>query len=198
MTEAKSFGAAIDEIIAALSAIPESSRLTAIRAACEHLGVDFGGTAEFASSNPPIGSSLPSVPPADTGSIPLTAVTDIRSLKERKNPANATEMAAVLAYYLQHLAPESERKSHITAADVNKYFIQAGFPLQKRSDQMLVNARAAGYFDSATRGAYTLNPVGHNLVTHSLPRAAGSSSKSSARRPTSKSGAKRSKPRAKR
>jgi len=198
MTDAKSFGAAIDEIIAALSAIPESSRVAAIRAACEHLSLDLRGAGESTTSNPLIGSSSVSVPPAEGGHIPSTPVTDIRSLKDRKRPANATEMAAVLAYYLQHLAPEAERKSHITAADVNKYFIQAGFPLQKRSDQMLVNARAAGYFDSATRGAYTLNPVGHNLVTHSLPRAAGSSAKSTGRRSTSKSGAKKSKPRAKR
>jgi hypothetical protein len=151
VTEAKSLGAAIDEIIAALSSIPESSRSTAIRAACEHLGQDFIATTGLANANPPV-SNLPSnESAAETGRTRSTTVTDIRSLKEQKNPANATEMAAVLAYYLQHLAPESERRSQITAADVNKYFIQAGFPLQKRSDQMLVNSRAAGLLRFANK-----------------------------------------------
>lgn len=189
MTEAKSLGAAIDEIIAALSAIPEASRVTAIRAATENLGIDFGGL------NVPIGDSQPPVPPAPLS--PLLGVpaagTDIRSLKEQKNPGNATEMALVLAYYLQHLAPLPERKSQITAADVSKYFVQADYPLPKRADQLLVNAKSSGYFDSPTRGGYSLNPVGHNLVAHSLPRAAGSSTRVGAGRKASKSAAKSSK-----
>jgi hypothetical protein len=36
--------------------------------------------------------------------------------------------------------------------------------------QVLVDARGAGYFDSAGRGKYKLNPVGHNLVVHKLPK----------------------------
>jgi hypothetical protein len=84
--------------------------------------------------------------------------TDVRSLKEQKKPGSAVEMSALLAYYLQHLAPASERKPQISAADVEKYFVQADFPLPKRSDQLLVSAKAAGYFDSPTRGAYGLTP----------------------------------------
>ena len=195
MTEAKSLGAAIDEVIAALSAIPEPSRLTAIRAAGENLGIDLGAV-----SVPIRGSQAPglALPAAPSVSVPA-AGTDVRSLKEQKSPATATEMALVMAYYLQHLAPASERKSQITAADVKKYFVHADFPLPKRADQMLVNARAAGYFDSPSRGVYSLNPVGHNLVAHSLPRSAGSSSRvSGASRKFSKARPKSSKARAKR
>jgi len=189
VTEAKSLGGAIDEIIAALSAIPETSRITAIRAASENLGIELGGVNVPIGDLQPPGLAAPLSPPL---SVP-SAGTDIRTLKEQKNPGNATEMALVLAYYLQHLAPASERKSQITAADVNKYFVQADYPLPKRADQTLVNAKASGYFDTPSRGGYSLNPVGHNLVAHSLPRAAGSSTRVGAARKASKSAAKSSK-----
>jgi hypothetical protein len=80
-------------------------------------------------------------------------------------------MACIVAYYLDSLAPPDEQKRSIGRDDIDKYFKQAGHKLPKRIDQMLVNAKSAGYFDSAGRGKYKLNPVGHNLVVHTLPRA---------------------------
>jgi len=173
-SDSKSLGTAIDEIIAALVGLPEPARLTAIRAACDHLAIPFTAAGGFSIVDTPAGTPGEITAATPTGP---SGVTDVRSLKEQKKPATAMEMAALLAYYLQHLAPASERKPDISAADVDKYFVQADFPLPKRSDQLLVNAKAAGYFDSTTRGAYRLNPVGHNLVAHSLPRTAGSSVK---------------------
>ena len=59
----------------------------------------------------------------------------------------------------------------INKKDLEKYFKQAGFPLPKAVGQTLVDAKSAGYMDaSSTRGRYKLNPVGHNLIAHSLPR----------------------------
>jgi hypothetical protein len=81
-------------------------------------------------------------------------------------------MACVVAYYLQALAPSSERKTEITSTDLEKYFKQAGFPLPKKITQVLIDAKAAGYFDSTDRGTYKLNAVGYNLVVHTLPRGA--------------------------
>jgi hypothetical protein len=172
--DVKSLGTAIDEIVKALEGLPEPARLTAIRAACDHLAIPHP-----AAGGPSIVDETAGTPGGITAAIPRVRsdATDVRSLKEQKKPASAVEMAALLAYYLQHLAPPSERKAQISAADVDKFFVQADFPLPKRSDQLLVNAKAAGYFDSATRGAYRLNPVGHNLIAHSLPRTAGSSGK---------------------
>jgi hypothetical protein len=54
--------------------------------------------------------------------------------------------------------------------DMIKYFKQAGFTLPKKPQFLLVNAKNAGYFDSAGTGKYRLNPVGYNLVAHNLPR----------------------------
>jgi hypothetical protein len=99
---------------------------------------------------------------------------DIRSLREEKQPKSANEMAAVVGYYLAEVAPAGERKTEIGTADIEKYFKQAQHRLPEAPSKTLRNAAAAGYFDSVERGLYTLNPVGHNLVAHSLPRAASS------------------------
>ena len=79
-------------------------------------------------------------------------------------------MACIVAYYLASMAQPSERKSAITKSDLDKYFKQAGQKLPKRIEQVLIDAKAAGYLDSAGRGKYILNPVGHNLVVHTLPK----------------------------
>jgi hypothetical protein len=73
------------------------------------------------------------------------------------------------------MAPGSERKATVSTSDIEKYFPQAGFPLPKAPGQVLVDTKTAGYFDAVDRGTYKLNPVGHNLVVHGLPRKDGSS-----------------------
>ncbi len=99
--------------------------------------------------------------------------TDIRSLKDNKRPGNAVEMAALVAYYLAELAPESEQTKALTRALLTKYFKQASYPLPKHPNMTLVHAKNAGYLDSAGSGSYQLNPVGYNLVAHGLPRKGG-------------------------
>ncbi len=165
----KSLGSAIDEIAAALTALPEGVRLTAVRAACESVGLALapiassgGGTSRTLQSR--VGESVLAVP--DGQVLPQ----DIRSLKDAKQPKSNAEMACVMAYYLQYTAPAAERKSVVSASDIEKYFAQAGFPLPKAPGQVLVDTKGAGYFDAVDRGTYKLNPVGHNLVVHGLPR----------------------------
>jgi len=171
-TTRKTLGSAIDEIVAALEGLDDATRLTAVRAACEHLGVrglEQGadvlgrGSSEIGSGGADVGGP----PPA------LSPVVDIRTLKDQKKPSNAAEMACLTAYYLDSLAPASERKKDISSADIEKYFKQAGFPLPKSWQQLLTDSKAAGYFDSVSRGKYKLNAVGYNLVAHSLPKKKG-------------------------
>jgi hypothetical protein len=97
----------------------------------------------------------------------------VRDLKEEKQPESSNQMAAIVAYYLSEIAPETERKPAINAADLEKYFKQAGFKLPQKISYTLPNAAAAGYFDAAGNGLYQLNPVGYNLVVHGLPRGHG-------------------------
>lgn len=159
-------GAAIDGIINSLSGLDQKAQMTAIKAACDHLGL--GG----------ISLSSPSAVAAATSfaAKPLethphsAAISDIRTLKETKQPNTINEMACIVAYYIEYLAPAAERKAQITSADVDKYFKQAGYPLPSAIKQVLQNARAAGYFDSVGGGEFKLNPVGYNLVAHTLPR----------------------------
>lgn len=186
MPETKSLGEAIDAIVEALSALPEGTRMTAIRAACEHLGLALPTATTTGGFQAPLGGvpiidgaggagTAPSVTPGQV---------DIRSFKDQKMPGNGQEMACVMAYYLQSLAPQAERKSVVTPSDVVKYFPQAGYPLPKVPGQVLVDAKAAGYFDAPSRGSYKLNPVGHNLVVHSLPRLGGGGPAAAKARPT--------------
>ena len=164
----KTIGAAIDEIVAALQGLDELARATAVRAACEHLGVVPPQSASIPPSGgeppPPAGGSNDFAPP------PAPVVTDIRTFKEQKRPTSAKEMACVVAYYLESLSPPNERKTDVTTKDMEKYFKQAGFRLPTRIAQLLVDAKSSGYLDSAGHGKYRLNPVGHNLVVHSLPK----------------------------
>ena len=110
--------------------------------------------------------------PAGTYALPETegGVIDIRSFKEEKQPKTASEMVAIAAYYVAHLAPPDERRDYIVADDIRKYFLQAIFPLPSAPPHMtLVNAKNAGYVDARERGQYRLNPVGYNLITNKLP-----------------------------
>ncbi len=100
---------------------------------------------------------------------------DIRTLKKEKAPRSANEMAALVAYYLAEVAPEPYRKQNIDVDDVKTYFKQAPYPLPSSPVMTLVNAKNAGYLESAGTGQYRLNPVGYNLVVHALP--AGTSGK---------------------
>ncbi len=97
---------------------------------------------------------------------------DIRSLRNEKSPKSAIQMAALVAYYLQELAPDGERKDFVEPKDVTKYFKQAQFKLPTGKNgpfNTLSNAKNAGYLDPGRKhGTYKLNPVGFNLIVHGL------------------------------
>ena len=99
-------------------------------------------------------------------------ITHLKDLKDQKKPKSAIEMAVLVAYYLSHLAPQVERKETISTADIETYFKIGSYKLPSRPEFTLTNAKNAGYLDLADRGQYKLNPVGYNLIVHSLPRSA--------------------------
>lgn len=96
--------------------------------------------------------------------------TDIRSLTAEKQPRSANEMVALVAYYLSELAAPDEHMDTVNIDLVKRYFKMAGFPLPSVLKNALLNAEQAGYLQKVNRGEYKLNPVGYNLVAHSLPR----------------------------
>jgi hypothetical protein len=175
MTQKPTLGSAIDQLISVLEPLDSDTRQVAIVTACTVLKIEAPKLSN-ASGDPVVReASRPreSTAAASEGSVapkaPVAPPRDIRALKEEKRPRTAREMACVIAFYLQELAAEQERKETISTEDLEKYFKQAGFKLPKAIDQTLKDAKAAGYFDSPTRGAYKLNAVGYNLVAHKLP-----------------------------
>jgi hypothetical protein len=120
-------------------------------------------------------STLPAVSGIDqeeteTSASSTRPVTDIRSLTAEKQPRSATEMVALVAYYLSELAPQGEKADTVNSETIRRYFKMAGFPLPSVLRNVLPNASAAGYLVNVSRGEYRLNPVGYNLVVHGLPR----------------------------
>jgi hypothetical protein len=165
----KTIGQAIDEIVNALSSVDPKLRITVVRAACEALEIDLAiGVLEPSPSQFQPGEVFPAENLARAR--PNSDVTDIRTLKEQKQPSNTQEMACLVAYYLQELAPPDERKTEIGTGDLDQYFNEADFNLPKKMPQVLVDAKGSGYFRSTGRGKYKLTPVGYNLAARGLPR----------------------------
>jgi len=165
--------AAIKTITNALESFEPDARRRVLQYATQHLGI-----AEVPTGETP---TIPSAPGGTGdesqvlrgGSEHNGKMVDIRTFKEEKNPTSDVQMAAVVAYYLAELAPEDRRKDAIATDDIVTYFKQAGYKLPAQPKDTLPHAKTAGYFDTVARGAYKLNPVGHNLVVHTLPGQAG-------------------------
>lgn len=162
-----SIGKALDVIVEALKTLEEAEKITVIKAACEHLKIPVVKTTQKGQDG---AEDMAAAATTETTQGSKEKITDIRTLKETKNPRNDIEMICVMGYYLEKYAPEGEAKAAFQPEDIKKYFDQAGFPLPKVANQALINTKKAGYLDSAGRGKYKLNPVGYNLVAHTLPR----------------------------
>jgi len=179
---------AITDIVEALKDLEEEGRLRVVKYVLERLGISTGMN----------GSSLPRITRQSLESASLTesselpmSLTDIKTLKETKNPRTAIQMAVLVAYYLQEIAPLNDRKDTVDTNDIEKYFKQAGYKLpagKNGSADTLNNAKNSGYLETTARGAYKLNPVGYNLVVHRLPESAPGygKKKSSKKKTTSK------------
>jgi hypothetical protein len=157
---------AIATLLTALEPLGNEARVNVILYVFKRLGIDFPASNAR--------SALRSIADVAVHHASVetenASVIDIRSFKEEKQPKTASEMVAIAAYYLAHLAPLDERRDYIVADDIRKYFLQAVFPLPSAPPHMtLVNAKNAGYVDARERGQYRLNPVGYNLVTNKLP-----------------------------
>jgi hypothetical protein len=172
--EKMTLGKAIDVLIGALEQLDESGRETALLAASRQLNIQFvkalAAPAPF--QNPAPTTSQRGEPLAQAElTVQSSAIPrlDIRSLKDQKKPNSAKQMACIVAYYLKEIALGEERKDTVSTTDLEKYFKQGGYKLPTAMHQVLVDAKASGYFESAGRGEYKLNAVGHNLVAHNLP-----------------------------
>ncbi len=161
---------AIADILASLEGLDLQARERVFKYVIERMGVQvkMPSTPFLETSYLKEGLDRPFSPNSAPG-----LSSDIRSLKDQKQPETAIQMAVLVAYYLQEVASPEERKESIGVDDIQKYFKQAGFALPKIPISALKNAKAAGYLESADRGTYKLNPVGYNLIAHGLPSKGG-------------------------
>jgi hypothetical protein len=163
---------AMQQVIKALESLDSDARTRVLAYVFQRLGLTLA--AQNMIPIPPEGQPPATVMASLPGPLsPGALIADIRSLKESKQPKSDNQMAALVAYYLKEAAPVNDRKDTISQEDIERYFKQAGFPLPKRLNMTLLNAKNAGYFDSAGVGLYKLNPVGHNLVAHGMPSPSG-------------------------
>jgi len=167
--------AAMRTMLDALVPLKPEARENVIGYVFRRLGISAPAVAAPAQPAAPQ-PDFPAAPAAPAfHSFPPSGQTDLRSLREEKQPKTVNQMIAVLAYYLARLAPAHERRDYIVGDDIKKYFPQAKFELPTAPPSVtLANVRTAGYLDSVGNGKYRLNSVGHNLVTHKLPRVEGS------------------------
>lgn len=171
---------AIETITNILQQLDKTAQQRVLQYAMQHLGLQV----EQADLSPPTLSANRGAQVEQPTQHLQQQVVDIRSLRDQKQPSSDMEMVAIVAYYLSELAPEEDRKDTIVTKDITTYFNQAGHPLPTGPQFTLPNAKAAGYFESAGRGKYKLNPVGHNLVAYGLPRAKGESPSGPTRKKT--------------
>ena len=171
MTQDKpTIGKAIDLVESALAPFEGLDQITILTAVCSHLKIDPPREIAHARSAHQNGQEIAdNATHRATGSRGFDAGIDIKSLKNEKQPTSAKQMACVVGYYLSELAPSEERKDTVKVADLEKYFKQANYRLPEKMEQLLVDAKRAGYFDTVGRGEYKLTRVGYNLVTQSMP-----------------------------
>lgn len=152
---------AIKSLMTVLSPLDAKARQAALDYVLKRLDIKL--------ENVPVSPAGSALPPGESAPSPSTdGAAHIKAFKEAKKPKSATEMAALVAYYLAHKS--TEKRQTITAKDVQTQFQIAEFPLPGKPQFTLPNAKNAGYLDAAGNGEYKLNPVGYNLIVHSLPR----------------------------
>ena len=159
---------AIESILSALGPLEPKARDSVIEYVLKRLDIKtpegFSNAPPSSGQTPPVAPPSPPIPPS-----PGTPI-HIKGFKEEKKPSSDVEMVTLVGYYLAYLLPESERKEKFGIKDVDTYLKIAEYKLPAQIRFTLRNAKNAGYLEHVGSGEYHLNPVGYNLIAHSLPK----------------------------
>jgi len=155
---------AVRAVVDALKAFPAEEQRRILRWAQEKLGLPV-------SPSPMAGATPAVLPEASLTTSGSTArPRDIRAFLQQKSPSSDNQFAAVVAYYFAFEAPDTEKKSEITASDLQHAARLSGRERLKRPIYTLHNASKSGYLDKGrARGSFRLNTVGENLVAMAMP-----------------------------
>ena len=149
-----------------------------LRWVSEGLGVTYQGLPQTQGQTLGSGGTSPSL-------LQPQAATDIKTFVAAKNPRSDQQFATVVAYYYRFEAPPAQRRDAINTETVQEAARLAGRKRLKNPLNTLNNAKKQGYLDSTTRGEFSINTVGENLVAMTLPGGAeGTSTKRRAKRIT--------------
>ena len=127
---------AIQQVIDALESLDSDAQTRVVAYVFQRLNLSVPNP-----TNAPLNEALPPPPliPGDP-SPPESRISDIRSLKEAKQPKSDNQMATLVAYYLKELAPSADRKQAISHEDVEKY-LQTGWVSFTEENQHDANER---------------------------------------------------------
>jgi hypothetical protein len=118
-------------------------------------------------------SAAPVPQPGVAHSHTSLAPKDLRTFVAEKMPKNDVQFAATVAFYHRFEAPADQRKDSVEAEDLRQACRLANRERLKDPLQTLNNACKLGLLDRASRGAFTINSVGENLVAMTLPTSPG-------------------------
>jgi hypothetical protein len=158
---------AVRAVVDALKTFPAEEQRRILRWAQEKLGLPTGPPSP--STTIPTTPSTP-LEPGTTTSTTTPRPRNIRAFLQEKRPSSDNQFAAAVAYYFAFEAPDDERKSEITASDLQHAARFSGRQRLNRPIYTLHNASKRGYLDKArARGSFRINTVGENLVAMAMP-----------------------------
>lgn len=120
---------------------------------------------------PPAASGTATLTPTHGGASQGQTAKDIRTFVDQKAPRTDLQLATTIAYYYRFEAPEAERRDEFDATFLREACRLAGRPGTLTKPLLtLHNAVRGGFLDKgSTRGTFTINSVGENLVGMLLP-----------------------------
>ena len=141
-----------------------------LRWIAEGLGVAVTGLQALA----PLGSGAITPPISPTVSQSAGSGTaDIKSFIAAKAPKSDQQFATAVAYFYRFEASPAEKRDSVNGEFLQEAARLAGRNRLANPRVTLNNAKAAGYLDSPSRGEFTINSVGENLVAMTLPNGTG-------------------------
>jgi hypothetical protein len=100
---------------------------------------------------------------------PLGGKRDIKSFVTAKAPKGDAQFATAVGYYYRFEAPPDQQRQSINSEMLQESTRLVGRPRFSNPLNTLNNAKKAGYLDNISRGEFSINSVGENLVAMTLP-----------------------------
>lgn len=155
-----------------LKDLPRERQERVLRWVAEGLGLRPPLGPRTAEQSPETSGARPSTVPAVSSGAPGPAPADIKSFIAAKRPSSDQQFATAVAYYYHFEAPPAQRRDAINTEILQEAARLAGRKRLPRPLVTLNNAKRQGYVDSTSRGEFSINTVGENLVAMTLPAGA--------------------------